>query len=78
MEHPLIGKLDSLTEEQLGERITDLNRKLSIAMRMGNGQLTNQIRMALDSYQSRLRAVQDEKQQKNGNTNAHFDKIDIS
>lgn len=78
MEHPLIGKLDSLTEEQLGERITDLNRKLSIAMRMGNGQLTNQIRMALDSYQSRLRAVQDEKQQKNGNTNTHFDKIDIS
>ena len=59
MEHPLIGPLDALTEEQLNDRITDLNRKLTIAMRMGNAQLTNQIRMALDSYTTRYRALQD-------------------
>lgn len=77
MEHPLIGALDSLSEEQLSERITDLNRKLAIAVRMGNGQLANQVRMALDSYQTRYRAVQEQKMQ-NGNSSAHFDKIDIS
>jgi hypothetical protein len=36
MEHPLIGKLDDLSAEQLLSRITDLNKKLTIAMRMGN------------------------------------------
>jgi hypothetical protein len=77
MEHPLIGPLDTLTEEQLSERITDLNRKLGIAMRMGNGQLANQIRMALDSYQTKLRSLQDQKNQ-SSNGNPHFDKIDIS
>ena len=77
MEHPLIGSLDTLTEEQLSERITDLNRKLAIAMRMGNGQLANQVRMALDSYQTRFRYLQEQKNQ-TGNSNPHFDKIDIS
>lgn len=77
MEHPLIGSLESLSEEQLAERINDLNRKLTIAMRLGNGQLANQVRMALDSYQTRSRYLQDQKNQ-NGNSNPHFDKIDIS
>lgn len=77
MEHPLIGPLQDLTEEQLAERITDLHRKLTIAARMGNGHLTNQIRMAIDSYQTRQRFLQDQRNQ-SGNTSTHFDKIDIS
>lgn len=77
MEHPLIGSLESLSEEQLAERINDLNRKLTIAMRLGNAQLANQVRMALDSYQTRSRYLQDQKNQ-SGNSNPHFDKIDIS
>ena len=50
MEHPLIGDLSNLTLEELGEKIADLNRKLSMAMRTGNGHLCNQIRMAIESH----------------------------
>jgi len=51
MEHPLIGSLDSLTEDQLVERISELNRKLNIAWRMGNADLCKQLRMAIESHQ---------------------------
>ena len=51
MEHPLIGSLDELTAEQLLDRITELNKKLIIAMRMGNAYLCDQIRMAIESHQ---------------------------
>ena len=53
MEHPLIGNLEDLTVEDLSKTVTDLNQKLTIAMRSGNGQLCNQIRMALESYQNK-------------------------
>jgi len=53
MEHPLIGNLDTLTVEDLSKKITDLNNKLSIAARTGNGHLCNQIRMAVESYQNK-------------------------
>jgi hypothetical protein len=53
MEHPLINSLEDYTPEQLLERITDLNRKLSIAYGMGNGHLCNQLRMAIQSYQNK-------------------------
>ena len=51
MEHPLIGKLDDLTIDQLSEKINDLNNKLSFVTKTGNGHLAGQIRMALESYQ---------------------------
>jgi len=51
MEHPLIGALDSLTEQELLEKINELNKKLSIALNTGNHYLCNQLRMALSSYQ---------------------------
>ncbi len=53
MEHPLIGNLDTLTVEDLSKKITDLNNKLNIAARTGNGHLCNQIRMAVESYQNK-------------------------
>jgi len=53
MEHPLIGNLEDLTVEDLSKKVTDLNQKLTIAMRSGNGQLCNQIRMAIESYQNK-------------------------
>jgi hypothetical protein len=53
MEHPLIGNLEELTLEDLSKTVTDLNQKLTIAMRTGNGHLCNQIRMALESYQTK-------------------------
>ena len=61
MEHPLIGDLSKLTLDELGEKIADLNRKLSMAMRTGNGHLCNQIRMAIEShnvkYQEKLQEL---------------------
>ena len=53
MEHPLISNLNDLTEEQLLEKVTELQRKLSIAYRTGNADLCNQIRMAIESFQTK-------------------------
>ena len=53
MEHPLIGSLEDFTAEQLLEKISELSRKLGIAHNMGNGHLCNQIRMAIESHQSK-------------------------
>lgn len=72
MEHPLIDNLDSLSTDQLQEKISELTKKLGIAMRTGNGHLCNQIRMALESYQNKYQ----EKNKKGGDV---FDEvIDIS
>jgi len=53
MEHPLISSLDSLTTEQLTDKISELNKKLGIAYRTGNSYLCEQIRMAIESYQTK-------------------------
>jgi hypothetical protein len=72
MEHPLISNLDSLSLEQLQEKISELTKKLGIASRTGNFYLCNQLRMALESYQNKY----NEKQRGSGTT---FDEvIDIS
>lgn len=72
MEHPLIGNVDDMTTEQLQEKISELTKKLGIALRTGNGHLCNQIRMALETfnnkYQERLR----------GSSASFNDVIDIS
>jgi len=53
MEHPLISNLDSLTTQQLTDKIAELNKKLGIAYRTGNAYLCEQLRMALESYQNK-------------------------
>ena len=53
MEHPLIGNLDELTVDELGKKVSDLNQKLTMAMRSGNGHLCNQLRMVIESYQNK-------------------------
>ena len=73
MEHPLIGSLENFTPEQLLEKISELNRKLGIAYQMGNADLCNQIRMAVESHQAKYQ----EKIRKDSDNN--FDSvIDIS
>jgi hypothetical protein len=73
MEHPLINSLEDQTPEQLLEKITELNRKLGIAYRMGNNDLCNQLRMAIESHQTKYQ----EKIRRNPDNN--FDSvIDIS
>jgi hypothetical protein len=53
MEHPLIGSLEDFTPDQLLEKITELSRKLGIAYGMGNHDLCNQLRMAIESHQTK-------------------------
>jgi hypothetical protein len=79
MEHPLIPDIDHLTIDQLQARISELNKKLGIAHRSGNGHLANQIRMALETFNNKYR----EKTQaafaaKNKDGPDFSDKIDIS
>ena len=75
MQHPLIGNLDDLTQDQLTERITDLNRKLGIAMQHGNGHLGNQLRMAIESYQTKY---QEKLRDSYANSSSFTDKINIT
>jgi hypothetical protein len=53
MDHPLIGNIEDLTTEELGSKVTELNKKLTIAYRMGNNHLCNQLRMAIETYQNK-------------------------
>ena len=77
MEHPLIPNLDALTIEELQSRISELNKKLSMAHRSGNAQLCNQIRMALENfnnkYQEKINTMYNSK-----NGPDYSDRIDIS
>ena len=74
MEHPLIGDLNNLTAEELNTQISDLYRKLNIAMQSGNGHLCHQLRMALESYQAKYQ----QKLQETTNNHNFGDKIRIS
>lgn len=76
MEHPLINSLDDLTMDQLESKINELNNKLMIAYRTGNGYLCDQIRMALESYKTKLFEKREEQYKKA--TEKFDDKIDIS
>ena len=76
MEHPLIDDIGTLTEEEILDKITELNKKLTMAMKMGNPSLINQLRMALETYQNKLAEVAAEARR---NKDDKFeDKIDIS
>ena len=55
MEHPLITNLDQLTIDDLASKISDLQQKMSWAIKMNHGHLAQQISMALESYQNKYR-----------------------
>lgn len=79
MEHPLISDIDNLTIDELQGKISELNKKLSFAQRIGNAQLANQIRMAIETfrnkYQQKMQTIHDSQ---NKNNPDFSDKIDIS
>jgi hypothetical protein len=74
MDHPLIGNIDDLTTEELGSKVTELNKKLTIAYRMGNNHLCNQLRMAIETYQNKYQ----EKLRKTNNGTDYDGMIDIT
>ena len=77
MEHPLIGSLEELTLEELSAKVNELGKKLGIAARSGNGQLCNQIRMAMENYQNMYQTkLQESYKKAQGNSNFD-DKINI-
>jgi hypothetical protein len=76
VEHPLIGKIDELSESELLDKITELNGKLTIAMRMGNSSLINQVTMAINTYRNKL--TEKQVKARSGDNNDFEDKIDIS
>lgn len=78
MEHPFINNLDDLTIEQLGSKISELNKKLGIAMRSGNPYLCDQIRMALTSYNTKHQEKMQELYKPKGDEDSFASKIDIS
>ena len=77
MEHPLIGNIDDLTLDDLTSKISDLNNKLNIVMRSGNGHLCNQIRMALETYQNKYQEKLQASYKKAGGDVNFDDKINI-
>ena len=78
MEHPFINNIDDLTLEQLGSKISELHKKLGIAMRSGNPYLCDQIRMALTSYTTKQQEKTAELYKPKGNEGSFDSKIDIS
>lgn len=77
MEHPLIGKTDSLTLEELSTRISELYKKLSIAQRTGNANLCDQLRMAIETFNNQYQAKLQASYAKQTGGNDFSDKINI-
>jgi hypothetical protein len=78
MEHPLINDIGDLTLDQLQNKISELNKKLNIAMRGGNAALIGQIRMVLETFNNKYQAKLQEQQNKGNNGPDFSDKINIS
>ena len=78
MEHPLLPSLEHMTVEELGSKISELNKKLSIAHRMGNCYLCSHIRMAIESLQVKYQEKTQAMFNKNKPGDNFEDKIDIS
>ena len=77
MEHPLIGNLDQLTADELSGKVNELNNKLNIAMRSGNGHMCNQLRMAIETYQNKYQDVVQQTYKKQLGDANFDDKINI-
>lgn len=48
--HPLVGDLSKLTDIELGEKISELMKRLNQGYRMSNSAIVNQIQMMLENY----------------------------
>ena len=73
MEHPLIGDIDQLTIDELSDKISELTKKTSIAYSTGNGQLVNQLQMALETFRNKYQEKLTASYQKQNSGNIDFD-----
>jgi hypothetical protein len=60
MEHPFISPAPEKSLEEIQTTISELNKKLGFAYRMGNSAMIHQIKMALESYQIQFKRRTDE------------------
>lgn len=62
MEHPFLSSVDitNLTLEQLQDKLSDLNNKLTFAYRTNNGPMIHQLQMVLESYRNAYNRKMDE------------------
>ena len=78
MEHPLLGDLSDLSLEQLTEKISDINKRLSWAHRTNNAMIP-QLLMLLESYQNQFNTLQKAQWDKERDKGSDYlDKIDIT
>ena len=54
MFNPLLPDLTQLKDADLEEKLSELNRKLGIAYRLGNGSVANQISIALEALRDEM------------------------
>lgn len=79
MEHPNLNVpqiKEDLNLEQIQEKISDINKRLSFAYRTGNQPMVNQLTMILECYVRAQREILDEMFGRDGEDKAG--KIDIS
>lgn len=50
MDHPLVGSLKELTNEEISGKIGELNKKLNFALQSGNHYMCHQLRLAISSF----------------------------
>lgn len=79
MEHPLITDVSKLTIDELQGKISELNKKLSFAQRMGNANLGSQIGMAIETFRNQYQAKMQQLNDAQNKDNPDFgNQIDIS
>jgi hypothetical protein len=69
IDHPLVGSLKELSNDEISAKIAELNKKLGFALRTGNAELCHQLRLALTNFTSE----QQNRLSKNANT--PFDEV---
>ena len=77
MEHPLMGDLSGLKIEELQNKISELNKRLSFAYKTNNQALINQLNLVLNSYNQEYQRKLAKLMPK-GDDDKYGDKIDIS
>lgn len=67
--HPLTKSLTEISDKELGDKIFDIQRRLSVAYRLGKGDLVAQLNMILEDYsfehQKRMQKQMEELLKKN-------------
>lgn len=82
MTHPLTPNLHELSDSDLAEKISTINKRISAAYRFGNPQLLRQAQMMMEDYldeQQRRQMEQMKKMQEQNDSGKNWDDIiDIS